>query len=303
MVDEFDETNQEQPAHEEEGDTEGPMIPIAEPNPSSPDKHNAKEQTNRTTEYIHNAINAISRPALWCWRHIKNASLLTALATIAIAITSYYQWQAIKGQLHEMESSSSQTDRIICAANKIEADLDTANKQNQEAMKVSNRQSKMALDASIAASRLDQRAWLGPAEALPPEFIEGQKRIYMKEGESASYGFIIANTGKTPAINVRQSTSYLSLPASTKFAPRYPGGTTNTGVIQPNARVWAKAPNTGTVFKPVINGVTTGTWKFYVFGEIVYDDVFGIEHHTTFCYYLLPNLTAFTSCKTYNEED
>jgi hypothetical protein len=137
MMNEFYEGDEESRADDESGDPEVPIIPVADPNPSSSYADKTHEKTNRTPNRVRNALHMISPIFLRTWMRLKSSSFWTAAfwtaaATVVIALTSYYQWKAIKGQLGEMQKSGSQTDKIIDAANQIKCALITANKQNAE---------------------------------------------------------------------------------------------------------------------------------------------------------------------------
>jgi hypothetical protein len=226
------------------------------------------------------------------WRQKRRASekarltdKVITLATIVIAGTAILQ-------LFEMRNSGKQTDKIIAADERLAG-----------AMEKSVGEADASLKQTQNSFRDDQRAWVGPYEVLPPAFTDAGKAAFMKEGEKASFGFMITNTGKTPAKNVSQSTSYIFLPLNEKFVPHYPGAPQKVGVIQPNARVRAQAPDTERITKPIINSLTSDTYRFYVFGKVTYDDISGRDHHTMFCIYLVKDLSNLTYCDTYNDAD
>jgi hypothetical protein len=79
--------------------------------------------------------------------------------------------------------------------------MDTSTRQAQQAMATSQAQSKTALDASVEAARLDQRAWVGLAEFTTIGGAETTDNGH--EGFSyKSVQIAIRNSGKTPAINL-----------------------------------------------------------------------------------------------------
>jgi hypothetical protein len=231
----------------------------------------------------------------WFWRSIhwfkekdREANLadyLVVLLTTVIAFWAGMTWW-------EMHDAGTQTNRIIAADERLAT-----------AMENSVKEAGKSLDATIDNFHLDQRAWIGPNEMLPPPFMDGTRRVYMKEGEQVQWGVIITNTGKTPAKNVTQRTSYRSLPATAEFTVRYPGAAQHVGVIEPNAKVWAMPPTTERLMKTQVESYTTGVNKLYFYGTISYEDIFSKEHHTTFCFYLVKDLSGFTNCEIYNEAD
>jgi hypothetical protein len=154
------------------------------------------------------------------------------------------------------------------------------------------------------AFHIEQRAWIGPTEALPPQFTENGVSVYMKMGEEGIFQVFLANSGKTPAKNIDQRMSFRTLPAAIPFSPKYPTGPDRIGVVQPGARFRWQTPATERASKEQIGTYQTGDNILYIFGEVAYDDIFGTQrHHTTFCMYLLRDLTTFVDCKTYNEAD
>jgi hypothetical protein len=226
------------------------------------------------------------------WRLTSISNKVIAVATVVIAGASVLQFGTTFFQWTEMHDAGKQTDRIIAADERLAG-----------AMEGSVKESGSALQATIDNFHLDQRAWLGPTEMLQPGFLDGTKRVYLREGEPAQFGVGISNTGKTPARNVIQQTSYISIPSNIGFRPRYPGSRQHVGVIHPNAKIWATTPWTGPLLKPQITDATRGAVRLYFFGTITYDDVWEKTHHTTFCFYLVNDLSGFTNCDTYNTAD
>ena len=68
-----------------------------------------------------------------------------------------------------------------------------------KAMTETLKQSRTALDATIENFRLEQRAWVGPTHVILPEYADGGKKVYIKEGQPVKMGVFVANSGKTPA--------------------------------------------------------------------------------------------------------
>jgi hypothetical protein len=66
-------------------------------------------------------------------------------------------------------------------------------------MEASDRQSKAALDASIEASRNDQRAWVGVTSFALPECPNGNRSVFISPGCMGRLGVNIDNTGKSVA--------------------------------------------------------------------------------------------------------
>lgn len=146
-------------------------------------------------------------------------------------------------------------------------------------------------------SQLDQRAWVGPVEAIMP-----------KAGEKPEphLGVKIMNSGKTPARRLLTKISTQYLPAEAEFAPSYKDNSVKPGVsvIQPGMRINLFSLATLGVMTPQeIDGVRTGRNILYLYGLITYEDIFGRPHSTRFCLYLQSDLSGFNACSTYNDAD
>jgi hypothetical protein len=115
----------------------------------------------------------------WYWESLKGkgkSNRMIAVATFVIAIAAFATWR-------EAYNAGAQTDRIIAAderiASGIENTVDQANK---------------SLNASIDATRTDQRAWVGV------ENFEIVGTVSTNKPMLISINYI--NTGKTPGLDV-----------------------------------------------------------------------------------------------------
>ncbi|MGO9095299.1 MAG: hypothetical protein ACLQGV_08750 [Bryobacteraceae bacterium] len=139
-------------------------------------------------------------------------------------------------------------------------------------------QSKAALDATIEASRRDQRAWL----TVRAVSMEAPLRI----GEKPRATVEVANSGKTPAVDATIAGTVLS---RRRLADALSGATTghapSRAVIGPDAtlKVTLEASEAVT-HKEQIDAVASGPWLLYATGRIVYRDIFHDEHVTEFCF-------------------
>lgn len=172
----------------------------------------------------------------------------------------------------------------------------------QTTLDASIEQSKAALEVTIANARNDQRAWVGPIDTVGPQFKDANGQpIYFAEGQRASLGVVIANSGKTPARRVEHRFSYRTLPNGTPFTPRYPQPPRQAGVIQPGARPQLVIATETAPTAQNIQTYRSGSQILYLFGHVTYEDIYGKPHYTTFCMYLLADLSAFGDCDTYND--
>jgi hypothetical protein len=165
-----------------------------------------------------------SKPPSWLrlhWEKVKHVGLhewLMVLATITMATSTVFytkyargQLDAIQGELDQMKGGSAQTDRLIEKADSIAGSMNEANAQQKKALDETLRQSReslnrtlvqsnAALQASIDASRNDERAWVGIVD------LRLTKEPTLSEDTVITYDTV--NTGKTPALNVSAKSGF-----------------------------------------------------------------------------------------------
>jgi hypothetical protein len=226
---------------------------------------------------------------------IVSLGVNVVLLLVGIAAVCVYRGQlaVMSNTLEEMKRSgqgaAEQTNQLIGNANWLARTM-------QGALEASERQNRDALNASIATSRTDQRAWLGIKDITLVNTL--------KPGEHVIVGVNTLNSGKTPAIEA----SLIEASAGTdekKFTME---------LIRPEqgASKVAVAPTATTMFYMSFDGsdATTkalidGVLRVYVRGRIGYRDIFGREHKTLFCaYYPTPvKTTNFSNCANGNSMD
>lgn len=152
--------------------------------------------------------------------------------------------------------------------------------------------------------RLDQRAWIGihTMDAIP---------YFPEVGKSFSGHGIIKNTGKTPALN---TVIYAIIePVLTEERPNFlytgiksfsagmlaPNG---TGHIGPLPIPKAGSTEAAIFSQEQIDLLKQTRFGIYMHGRIEYADIFGNNHWTTYCSFLLPT-GGFAHCYEHNETD
>jgi hypothetical protein len=232
-------------------------------------------------------------------------SAIIALATVAYVCVAAIQLIVMRGTLAEMKRSGEQSTAQMWSAignvNWMARSMDWNQKVGQQSIESSGRQSKHVLDASIASSRLDQRAWLGA----------GDNTYSITESGPIHSSVSVINTGRTPAIEI-----YCRITGTTKirgeilhrsditYSPELP--TLKEGAIFPNVHFPLVAG--GISMDPAkqkvwSENVQSGSWIAYFFGEIRYKDIFGENHWTHFCSSYVPETKSGTPCAIYNETD
>ena len=227
----------------------------------------------------------------WVWPMDFNNFVMIFL-TCVIAFGTLVSAGAIVMQWREMVSGSDQTDRIICADNRIAA-----------AMENSVGQAQQSLDASIDASHTDQRAWVAAVSiGGVPEL--GKQWIVTIKGK---------NTGKTFAKKFRMTTS-VSRVAPPRTEPDFterPVTDKSISILAPNGEYTSTATVTGDPNAPYplanptqddLNSIRSEKVSFFAYGEMEYSDVFQVVHWTKFCFHLTRQM-AWESCSIHNDTD
>lgn len=158
-----------------------------------------------------------------------------------------------------------------------------------------------AVHATRDQMRLDQRAWVGITEIdIKDPIAVGKPFVWV--------GYI-ENSGKTPALAIRMLFRY-----RTALGTNYPrftyGATTHRRsaiiVLQPSSKISIGGHATSSdpnLTAAQINALRTGLTRMYIFGEISYEDIFGVRHTTRVCAWVDPDLQNTHPCAAYNDAD
>ena len=237
-------------------------------------------------------------------------TFLTALilaATVANVVVFYLESE---DSSQKIETLSKKAGGIVDSMNIALAGnqkaIDKAFEVNRKAVEASNQQSRKSLDASIQASHRDQRAWVSVRSCILAKEPE--------QGEGFRVNCRIEDTGKTPAVSIRNS----FLTGSSNFPPP----------SQDWSQVTASAPfilfpgDTGRGYaaifaihdSPPIERATDlnsilfcrrSINRMWVWAHLTYEDVFGGKHFTDSCMNRMfgSPLTDFIACDTGNDVD
>jgi hypothetical protein len=272
------------------------------------------------------------------WRKLTVGNQITAASNVIIAVTtglyvlvSILTWLAVS---RSSEQTSKQVGELIraaniqaCAAQKIADASDrnanaaksfsaTADKIREEtvhavgelqraanysetAMKENSRNAKIALDASIAASHLDERPWV-----VAQRFLLSNEP---EEGKMPTVTIWMINTGKTPALNlVPGSQPFISSsepPPPLAEDPAAP--VTSIGVLAPGPTDMHFTTGASPFHKIGIDLYKFGSARYYIRAKITYLDVNNVRHWTTICasHAYGRNLAEFEYCSEGNDMD
>src|ERR1035438_24270 len=253
------------------------------------------------------------------------ATAWMAIFTLVLMLVGVGTYFILKNQLHKMHEGGTQTDKIIAAANLIEShqkqivddnkkilsdnrnalaeslaenrrEIDLTIKQNRQAFEISERDIKRVLDASIEASRTDQRAWVGVIEvASPPE---------LRQGTVLNSTVTISNQGKTPAYNVIQRAGFRIIKNGDQFDPEREVAASSPqtqGIIMPSGKRELSICTLGAIGSQRADELNSGEYRLFLFGKITYDDAFGRHHQTRFCMVMeIPSPHSFSPYDDYD---
>lgn len=200
------------------------------------------------------------------------------LLTGGIVLLAYMQWL-------EMHGGGKQTDRIIAADERLATAMENAVTQANN-----------SFTGTVNQFRLEQRAWVG---------VLGVTNLKFSANEPASFSVMATNSGKTPALHVKQIITGKSRPSNERFIFQYgpPVGLESETVIQPGMQVMFNTAPGDPLPQLAIDDIKSGKTVMRLHGRIHYDDVFGQKHQTTFCFILKPDLATTQWCSDYNEAD
>jgi Sec-independent protein translocase protein TatA len=228
---------------------------------------------------------------------VINTLLLIATIVIAVIYTR---------QLREMRKATHLTGDAVQVARDTLTETQNSNarqavlseqtrKDASAAAKSSSDESAASLQATIQNFHADQRAWIG---ASPSTFD-------LSDGKPLAVIVSLTDTGKTPGLNLSSQVHWIDLPEDREFTL----ADVNyqkiepilSGTIFPNQIVPVKAATFVSVgsFDDFRNGIMI----LYVYGRTEYQDIYGANHWTEFCYVVSPDLKTGTLCKIYNATD
>jgi hypothetical protein len=195
------------------------------------------------------------------------------------------QLTVMQSQLEEMKNAARQTDRLITAAT------------NQAiASKESAGAAKQTIEVARDNTRLDQRAWLGATSA---------RVIDLAVNKPLKVEIQLKNTGKTVARNVdaritiRSESGPFNLKNFRAERPP-PKGNRSRFVILPDSELTLPAYGDRLLTQETLSLIKGSGVTIYLFGEIIYADIFGETHVTAFCNFYDPSTNDLVFCSEGN---
>lgn len=214
-------------------------------------------------------------------------SLLLSLATLLGIIM--FSW-SFSGKLQQ-KASGEQMDKLTAQVSRLSGMLEESLKHNQE-----------ALDASLKASRLDQRAWVG---------VRSIQMLPMEAGKPLNMEIKFSNSGKTFALDVRH-TGILRLsdkplsditPEDRASLDKQPKQVPTLVTLAPSGESLIPCASLAPITEEMIAAINTGKVHVYLVGEISYTDVFKQWHTTRFFQHYVPAEQKFLAEQSHNDAD
>ena len=282
--------------------------PISENSPTSDAQSEANVQTSRTNPDVPPYLSlSHSQPSEARYHYTSNPEkdwwdkakpFVEIVGIILLAISTDYTIKMYDANKAAADAAKSAAETASAAFAQSKIDSAAQDRRSRETMETSAKQSKAALDASIEISRTDQRAWLGYQEVTD---------VALTSADTSSKIVVwYINTGKTPALEFKGHASTKLVYPGQVFVPEYPKTSDEPSMsyVMPEQRAHIQIGAAAPWDPAAIAALKGGRVGLYVFSEICYKDIFGAQHHSTFCGRVMPpELTGVANCGTYNEAD
>jgi hypothetical protein len=277
------------------------------------------------------------------WRNnlTLGVEIVGLVALIVYTCFAGCQWKVANDTLTEIQNSKIDTNRVITAseaqahaASKIAeaaasfsasaerisqetahaADqLRRAAADSEVAMRENARDARGALNASIEASKLDERAWLGISETEVLRYDPSDP------AKPFRFQILFHNTGKTPArqvhifLNDSVHDSRIAGPTDSEWKTFLESfdKSTDRWVIGPNETRRYMFADFYTAGRDSFLDLITRNYLLFkerskyllIFGQATYLDIDNRQHATKFCLYFVPEVTRFGNCARGNDMD
>jgi hypothetical protein len=212
--------------------------------------------------------------------------IFTCFLVVTSAITSFISlYQAKIAKI----SAIAARDAVAVAS----GTLDEAEKSEARQAE-SNR---LSLKSAIDNFHLDQRAWVGV------DNIVGAPA----KGQSFVIQVYVKNTGKTPAMNVEPWKRVEALARMPHVQPNCrrglaSGPTKSNGFLNPGGTfLLVLNPSHGLPLQQELKDILGAKKSLYVYGCLIYDDVFRSPHWLTYCSSWDEKSNSYAPCEKYND--
>jgi hypothetical protein len=249
----------------------------------------AKEQVRKTNER-HSRRYQYKNYRIQKWLAIGTWLTFAAAAIYAaIAASTYHEIQKQTAEAQRAANAAAES-AALASWSLVESEessyftlqqMEIQSEITKRGIDAANKNAKEALNASIKASQLDLRAWVG---------ISGVRLLQFEEGKPIKIGVDIKNTGKTPAISVVANATYVGYnaiwkePAQRDIDDLRRALTPQTS-ISPGETLTQTIEVPVSVVQPIWPKIETTYAYIYVFGIIRYKDISPDTptHETRFC--------------------
>ncbi|CAN5916357.1 hypothetical protein BH11VER1_BH11VER1_21760 [soil metagenome] len=214
-------------------------------------------------------------------------TLLLFGVTLLAVLTFYW---SISSKLQQ-KAGVEQVDKLTAQVSRLSGMLEESLRNNQA-----------VLDASLKASRLDQRAWVG---------VKSIQMFPMEVGKPLKMEIKFSNSGKTFALDVRH-TGILRLsdkplsdvaPEDRESLEKQPKQQPTLVTLAPNGESMIPCTSLAPITEEMVAAINNGKVHVYLVGEISYTDVFKQWHTTRFFQHYVPAEQKFMAEQSHNDAD
>jgi hypothetical protein len=242
------------------------------------------------------------------WNTVRSNNKSTAEQTsqliAAAQISAYAAKDNVEASRNFADSAKSINQGISDAVGKLSLQAQRIEDSRQSSIVNSQK----SLDATIAISRQDQRAWVNIFGISSPTFRVGNSTsfVYLSEGQPFRFAIIVKNSGKSPAVDVVHKAQTATGPVLEYVPPpddRESKEGISRGEIAPDGTMLISLTYPHPITAGLIKSIESGEQTIYAVGKIYYFDVSRKIHYTSFCAEMDKSLNTFNPCPNYNTTD
>lgn len=141
-----------------------------------------------------------------------------------------------------------------------------------EAGVVAAEAARLAVDEAQKASQIELRAYIG---------LDSAKIKNVSAGKRPAFLLQFKNAGRTPARNVVLWSTY-KYDGVPETIARSPGASTSNSTVSPDGVIGGPQELSRPLSAAEVAAIRAGKAALYVFGEVTYEDIFGVTRYTRF---------------------
>lgn len=200
----------------------------------------------------------------------------------------------------QAQASTDAAKAMLDAANQNRRAADAAEGGSAETARIA-KSSERSIEATRAALRLEQRAWVG---------IDRIQRGELVVNKPFTVEIVFTNTGKTPALDTigQSSTQFMLKGQEPDFRENAVGDLRSHALVLPGqvytvTNTFEDVQGTPLLENATIALIQKGEATIFLWGRINYSDIFGCQHWTNYCYIYTPKNGGYSAYSKGNTVD